>query len=120
MKKLMLFVCLLYSHLCLASGATDIMGEILIDLNHFPTDTDKSFLDEILADSESTADEKALAKIIGRIQHKPEAEDVSTLVRLSRSKSKELQLLAEATLSIEHTVSAEKKAALETMLDQDQ
>ncbi len=118
MKHTLLLVCILFSNVCLASSATDIMAEILIGLNHFPTDTDASFLDEIHADPEATSDEKVLANIIKRIQHKPQAEDVSVLVRLSRSDSTELRLLAEAVLSIEHQVAADEKAALEAMISE--
>ncbi len=118
MKNLVVFLgCLFAANLCSASDATNILAEIVIDLNHFPSADDKTYLDEIIGDAESTDDEKLLAAIISRIAHKPDASDASALKKLAKSGSGEVKAIAAAVMSIEHKAAADKVAALETMLE---
>jgi len=120
MRIMLLVAGLLLANVCFASDASIIMAEIVIDLNHFPTDDDKSYLTEIAQDSESSADEKVLAGIISRIMHKPADGDVATLKSMASSgdSSEYVKTLAKAILSIEHKPSAESAAELVVLLDQ--
>ncbi|XOV84789.1 MAG: hypothetical protein ACFHXK_06625 [bacterium] len=120
MRIMLLVAGLLLANVCFASDASIIMAEIVIDLNHFPSDDDKSYLTEISEDAESSSDEKALAAIIGRIMHKPAADDVATLESMIRSgeATEYVKTLAKAILSIEHKPSAEAIAELERLLDE--
>jgi hypothetical protein len=120
MRIMLLVAGLLLANVCFASDASIIMAEIVIDLNHFPSDDDKSYLTEIADDADSSADEKALAGIISRIMHKPAADDVAALESMASSgeASAYVKTLAKAILSIEHKPSAETIAALEGLLEE--
>lgn len=119
MRKLLLIAGLLISSACFASDSSVIMAEILIDLNHFPTEDDKSYLSEIAEDPNSSADEKALAGIISRIEHKPNDADAAALTAMINSKKStaEVKTLARAIQSINHKPSPESVAELEVIVD---
>lgn len=120
MRIMLLVVGLLFANVCFASDASIIMAEIVIDLNHFPSEDDKSYLTEITEDAESSADEKALAGIISRIMHQPAAGDIPALESMASSgeASEYVKTLAKAILSIEHKPSAESIAELEGLLEE--
>jgi hypothetical protein len=119
MRKLLLIAGLLISNVCFASDGSVMMAEILLDLNHFPSDDDKSYLSEIAEAPGSSADEKALAGIISRIMHKPAEADSAALEAMINSKKStpEVKILARAILSINHKPSADSIAALEGITD---
>ena len=118
MKNLLMLICLLVPGLCSASDASGIMAEILIGLNHFPSESDKSALDELAANSAATENEKVLAGAIQRIAHKPAAGDVETLRAIETgTASPEEKTLAIAILSINHKPSATSLTALNKLLE---
>jgi|GEM_PF-1712172 hypothetical protein len=119
MKKLFIALLLLIPVAAIASPSAEIMAEILIELNHFPTAEDQEFLDEILADAAASEEEKTLAAAIKRIQHKPADADLAMLQELKDGGSSDaVRTLAAAVLSINHQVSEQSSASLSDLLDQ--
>lgn len=118
MRILILLLMLTASHVTYGSEATDIMIEILIELNHFPNEDDHSFLDEILEGSEASEEEKALAAAIKRIAHKPAAEDVAVLRGIENNSTDEtMRTIASAILSINHQPSETYLKKLNEIID---
>lgn len=102
-----------------ASASAEIMIEILLELNHFPTEDDQSFLDEILADETASDQEKVIASIIKRVEHKPADSDIATLRQLMQEgDSRAVQTLAGAVLSINHQPSDEYLQQLEDLFNE--
>ena len=120
MKSFILLILLAVSGSAMASDATDVMVEILAELNHFPSEDDHSFLDEILASGDATSEEKQLAAIIKRVQHKAAAEDVSALIAIEKkSADPAVRVIAGAVLSIDHKPSEAYLARLNKIIDGD-
>ncbi len=111
---LCLLVLILAPSLSMADGATHSMASILLELKHYPTDTDKKVLAGISQSEHSTANEKTLAMAISRIAHKADREDKAALKKISMSDdaSEAEKTLALAILGMNHKPGSEAIAAL--------
>lgn len=100
-----------------AAGAVSDMANIVTNLNHYPTDADKKVLAAIVADADSTAEEKMLAGALMRMQHRVEGRDAEKLRSLASGKMATAQEreLAEILLGITHRPSASDVKRLKMM-----
>ncbi len=89
-------------------SATGAMAEILISLNHFPSDSDKQRLSEIVDNSDSSKAEIAVATAIANIEHRAKDADKEKLTVIVADESASFQLrdLASVVLALNHTPSA--------------
>lgn len=87
-----------------AGDAVAEMATIIINLNHYPTETEKKELAAIVADSNSTAGEKLIAGALMRMQHRVGGDDAQKLMQLESDKkaSKEERELAGILRGIAH------------------
>ena len=112
------FIILPITQLALADdSAIGAMAEILISLNHFPSDSDKQRLSEIVDNSDSSEAEIAVATAIANIEHHAMAADKEKLTVIVADESASFQLrdLSSVVLALNHTPSAtdiEKLASL--------
>ncbi len=118
MRFFLLLTCLTLATNVSASNATDTLAEILIDLNHYPTENDKTSLNEIQAGADSTDEEKTLASAILRVAHKPAADDVAGLQAIEEGgSSPATRQIAAAILSINHKAAGKHRSALEKLIE---
>ncbi len=113
--KLICFLfCALISGLATAGDATNTMASVLVGMNHFPSAADKEKLAVIVADENSTADDKQLAEIMSRIAHKANDDDRMALeVLLAREDVQQAsRTIAQAILGMNHKPKSEDIAAL--------
>ena len=105
--------------LAYAEGATNDMALVLVELNHFPSATQRQMLEAIVQDAVASEDEKMLAQIIARIAHKVSSADRAQLENiLSRGDTSQgIKTLASAALNISHKVSSDDLAGLKAMSD---
>jgi hypothetical protein len=91
------------------------MADIVINLNHFPSDVDKEKLAGIIASGDSSEAEVAIASAISNIAHQANASDRENLsaIAADESVSSELRDLATAVLNVNHKASAADIAKLE-------
>lgn len=102
-----------------ASGneAVPTMADILVELNHFPSDDDKDRLHAIVADENTTEHERAVAEALMGVEHKVSADDKKKLTALTNEDSVEdgVRLLAEALLDFNHKLPEAEKAKIRTL-----
>jgi len=121
MKKGILQLSLLASALFLVSpfslaaeSAAATMAEILVNLNHFPSDADKDRLADIMESDETSDAEVDIAMAISHIAHQAKDEDKEMLNEIIADESvpAELRDVAAAVLRVNHKVSDEDMAKL--------
>ena len=100
-----------------ASAAKTIAG-VLTNLNHFPSDADKTMLLAVASDDGNGQGFRMIATAVSKIQHAATAEDKEIMNRIMASEraSAPAKALAEIVLGISHTASDEAKAKLAAML----
>jgi len=125
MKKILslLFVLpvVLFSALPMVSAhesSVSTMAGIVLHLNHYPSNDEKTTLAEIVADAHATAGEKALAGALARMQHHVDGADAAALRALAADAhaAKGEQVLANVLLGINHHASDADKARLKALL----
>ena len=101
-----------------ASTAVREMAEVMMNLSHYPSDTDKAKLSYIVADKGSTEDERVIATAISHLEHKVAAADVDKLKQVmgDMSAPSEVRDLAGIVLNVNHYASAADKRKLEMMV----
>jgi len=120
-KKLLALVLIgLFTQVSLAdnaSAAKTIAG-VLTNLNHFPSDADKTALMAVADDDGNGQGFRMIATAVIKIQHAATAEDKEIMNRIMASAraSAQAKALAEIVLGINHTASDEAKAKLTAML----
>ena len=94
------------------------MASILINLQHFPSDSDKQKLTMIAESSDSGEAEKTVAMAIANIEHKAAAADQDKLNAIVADSDTPAGLrdLASVVLSLNHFPSAADKAKLEKLV----
>ncbi|MDX1406416.1 MAG: hypothetical protein R3192_17930 [Woeseiaceae bacterium] len=99
------------------SEAIRTMAKITMGLNHFPSEDDKAALNAIVDSDEASDDEAAIAMALANIQHKVTEADAKRLKEVvdDRNSDADARKLAGIVLSVNHSPSAEDKAALETL-----
>ncbi|MDH3643176.1 MAG: hypothetical protein OES38_13835 [Gammaproteobacteria bacterium] len=102
------------SHSQSQMGAVATMANIVIGLQHFPSDADKAALAAI-AEGDASSSVKAVARAIANISHKVSADDQATLATIAADESEpaELRELASIVNGVNHVPSAEAVAALQ-------
>ena len=94
------------------------MSQILLKMNHFPSDSNKKELEKMIEDIGTTENEKIIANAILKINHAKNANDeeaLNTLIGASDS-SKAIKSLATSILSFNHTVNSSDKRNLEMII----
>ena len=102
------------SHSVSEGGAVATMATIVIGLQHFPSDADKTALAAI-ADGDGSSSVKAVASAIANISHKVSADDQATLAAIAADEGEPAKLreLASIVSGVNHVPSAEAVAALQ-------
>lgn len=92
------------------------MAGILMNLNHFPSDAEKTQLQAIVSDASASAEEKTVATALLGLQHKVADADKSKLQAIIDGKdskiSESLKTIAAALAGLNHTPSAAEKEKL--------
>lgn len=94
------------------------MSEILLKMNHFPSDTNRKELEKMLEDTGTTKNEKIIANAILKINHAKDANDEESLKALieASDSSKAIKSLATSILSFNHSVNSSDKRSLEMII----
>jgi len=93
------------------------MADIMINLEHFPTEDEKQKLQSILDSDSSTDQEKIIANSIMNIQHSPNAEDQDKLQLIidNTTVTSTVNTLARIVQSFSHGISKTDKRKLQTI-----
>ena len=93
------------------------MADIMINLEHFPTEDEKQKLQSILDSDSSTDQEKIIANSIMNIQHSPSAEDQDKLQLIidNTTATSTVNTLARIVQSFSHGISKTDKRKLQTI-----
>lgn len=104
------------SHSDSQGSAVATMANVMIGLQHFPSDADKAALAAI-AEGDASSSVKAVASAIANISHKASADDQATLAAIAGDESEpaELRELASIVSGVNHVPSAEAVAALQSL-----
>ncbi len=116
LSTMAVFIILPIAQLSMADdSAIDAMANIVISLNHFPSDADKERLSEIVESGDSSQAEIAVATAIANIEHKVKAADKESLdaIVADESATSQLRDLASVLLTMNHKLSASDIAKLE-------
>lgn len=116
LSTIIVFATLPVAQLSIADDAAiGTMAEIMINLEHFPSESDKERLTEIVNSSDSSEAEIAVATAIANIRHQATAADKEKLnaIVADDSTPAELRDLASIVLNINHTLSASAIVKLE-------
>jgi NADH:ubiquinone oxidoreductase subunit K len=94
------------------------MAEIMLNLNHYPSDSEKQALKQITLSSSSSNYEKTVATAIINLQHQATAEDKEKLNDIINNKSapEDVRTLATIVHDVNHHPSEEDKAKLKKMM----
>ena len=93
------------------------MARIVIEIQHFPSESAKASLGEIAGDASSSAAEKQLAEAIASIQHKVTGAHVDSVAAIAADESlpKSVRELARVLGGFNHLPSGDAVAALEAI-----
>jgi len=99
------------------SAISDIAG-IVMHLNHYPSDSEKNTLANIIHDNHASAGEKALAGALMRMRHSVQGSDAAALRALASEShaSHNERELADILLGINHHPSSSDKQRLQSIL----
>ncbi len=91
--------------------------EIVMHLNHYPSDSEKQTLARIVRDDQATAGEKTLAGALMRMRHSVSGSDATALRKLywNTHASKQESKLAEILLGIKHHPSSSDRRQLQSL-----
>ena len=116
LSAIIFFAILPIAQLSIADDAAiGTMADIMINLKHFPSESDKQRLTAIVNSSDSSEAEIAVATAIANIKHQATAADKEKLSAIVADESTpaELRDLASIVLNINHSLSASDIAKLE-------
>ncbi len=110
----LLFLFLAVPSVVAASPATSEMAQIILHLNHYPSDDEKQSLRTIAASDQATAGERILAKALLNMEHKVGGADRERLRELARNQAAPAaeRELADILLGLQHKPSAAAKERL--------
>lgn len=99
------------------NSAISSMAEIVMHLNHYPSDSEKQTLANIIHENHTTAGEKALAGALMRMRHSVQGDDATALrVLLSDKETSNAEReLANILLGITHHPSANDMQRLQSL-----
>ncbi|PCJ25891.1 MAG: hypothetical protein COA96_06490 [SAR86 cluster bacterium] len=120
-KKLLAIALIgLFSQFSMADDASSqkTIAGILVGLNHFPSDADKSALMAIAEDESNNRGTRAIASAVASISHAATAEDKDIMGRIMSAEQAPAQTkaLAGVVAELNHMASADAKAILQAML----
>jgi len=100
------------------TSAISTMAEIVMHLNHYPSDSEKQTLARIVHNEHATAGEKALAGALIRMRHSVGGSDAAALRELASDThaTKQERELADVLLGITHHPSASDRQRLQSLL----
>ncbi len=98
--------------------ATGVIANVLVSLNHFPTDDDKAALQALVDDDNVGPAFKAVANAVIGIAHQASDDGKAALNRVIEAANADprAKSLAEIVMGINHTAGDEARAALQAML----
>ena len=101
-----------------ASAAVREMAGIMVHLEHYPSDAEKTKLKEIASDKGSTDDERVIAAAMTNLKHHAASEDKDKLKKVigDMSAPAEVRDLAGIVMNISHMPNAEDKSKLQMMM----
>ena len=93
------------------SDARAQMADILLGLNHFPSEQEQATLAEFANDEELSEAERTIAGALQRVEHFPSDDDKRSLMVIAEDESvdPEVRELARITHDLEHQVGAEDR-----------
>ena len=120
-KKLLAIVLIgFFSQIALADNAMSAktIAGILVGLNHFPSDSDKTALMAIAEDDSNGRAYRAVATAVSNIQHGATDADKEILNRIIASDQApdEVKALAEVVVGLMHSAGADAKETLQALL----
>ena len=94
------------------------MAQIMLNLNHFPSDSEKQTLKQITLSGSSTEYEKTVATAMINLQHQATAEDKKKLAIIMNDKSapEEIRTLDTIVHNVAHHPSDEDKQKLKKLM----
>ena len=97
-----------------STAAAKQIADIVVSLNHFPSDADKATLAAISGNSELAQGVRDMATAVANIQHAATAEDKSKMMALAAAEDtpERGKALAGIIANINHTASADAKAQI--------
>ena len=100
-------------------AAVQKMARIVLNMSHYPSETDKSALKAIAERATTSEHERAIATAIRRIEHTPTDADRQRLQAIAEDASAPgpVRDLARAVLGFEHQPTEEAQARLRAILD---
>ena len=105
----------------MAAGATPAikqMASILADLNHYPDESGKAALQQIIDDVSASESERTIAAAIASLEHKASAADKAKLQAVANDKNAPpaARDVANIVLNLNHKPSASDKEALNKIM----
>lgn len=99
--------------------AAAVMADIVAGMNHFPSEEQKSTLEDIAADEEVDDNLRTIAEAISNIEHQPKDADKEKLQAIVQDNSADEaeKTLAGAVLRFNHQASAQDAAALRALTE---
>lgn len=97
--------------------ATKTMAQILINLNHYPSDGEKKQLEKIVSLTSTTKQEKVVATAMINLEHTATAADKKQLSKVmdDGAAPEDVRTLASIVYNLNHKPSSADKAKLEKM-----
>ena len=101
-----------------ASDAIKTMAGIMVNLNHYPSDSEKQTLQGLVDNADTSANEKVLATAMINLQHSATAEDKTKLSAIMKDgkASADEKALAEIIHNLSHMPSGGDKKKLQAMM----
>ncbi len=102
------------------SGAIAEMSNVMIGLQHYPSDAEKARLKQIAADANTSAQEKTIATALMNMEHNVSSGDKAKLKQIADDASAPANVreLAGILMNMSHKPSAEDKAKLQKLAAQ--
>jgi len=100
------------------SKAVQTMAGILMNVHHYPSDSDKQALVQITEDKSATADERTVAQALMDVQHTVAAADKPKLEAIVNDDkaANSVKTLACVILNLHHMASDSDKAKLQALI----
>jgi hypothetical protein len=114
---LVCFTFIFVSQAMAADKNVKTMAEIMLKLNHYPSDSEKETLRQISLSSTATDAEKTMANAMIHLEHTATAEDKKKLSKIVKddSVSEDERTLAKIIRDVQHKPSAEDKEKLKKL-----
>jgi hypothetical protein len=100
------------------SKAIHTMAEIMLKLNHYPSNSEKEALQKIVSDQATSAHERVLAQTLLKLQHAASPDDKPKLQAIMKDESApaSVKTLASILSNLNHTASDTDKEKLKHLL----